>query len=59
MEFGIKTYSVARIRRGKLSKAEELRLRSGEMIKEVAEEEYKYLGILEFDQVKLQNETGI
>ena len=45
MEFGIQKCGVACIKRGKLSKAEGLRLRSGEMIKEVNEEGYKYLGI--------------
>ena len=51
VEFGIKKCSVACIKRGKLSKAEGLRLRSGKVIKEVTEEGYKYLGILELDRV--------
>ena len=54
MEFGIKKCGVACIKRGKLSKAEGLRLLSGRMIKEVTEEGYKYLGILELDKVKEQ-----
>ena len=54
MEFGIKKCGVVCMKRGKLSKAEGLRLRSGEMIKEVTEEGYKYLGILELDKVKEQ-----
>ena len=40
------------MKRGKLSQAEGLRLRSGEMIKEVTEEGYKYLGILELIKSK-------
>ena len=54
MEFGIKKCGVACIKRGKLSKAERLRLHSGKVIKEVTEEGYKYLGILELDKVKDQ-----
>ena len=54
MEFEIKKCGVVCMKRGKLSKAEGLRLRSGEMIKEVTEEGYKYLGILELDKVKEQ-----
>ena len=54
MEFGIKKCDVGCIERGKLSKAEGLRLLSGKMIKEVTEEGYKYLAILELDKVKEQ-----
>ena len=49
MEFGIKKCGVACIKRGKLSNADGLRLRSGKKIKEVTEEGYKYLGIIELD----------
>ena len=42
------------IEEGKLSKAEGIQLVSGETIKEVGEEGYKYLGIRELDRVKEQ-----
>jgi len=54
MEFGIKKYGVAYIKRGKLSKAEGLRLLSGNMITTVNEEGYRYIGIIELDKVKEQ-----
>ena len=54
MEFGITNCSLTCIKRGKLSKAEELRLCSGKMINEVTEEGYKCLGILELNKVKEQ-----
>ena len=54
MEFGIKKCGVAYIKRGKLSKAEGLRLLSGNMITAVNEEGYRYLGIIELDKVKEQ-----
>ena len=54
MEFGIKKCGVACVKRGKLSKAEGLRLLSGKMITEVNEEGYRYLGIIELDKVKEQ-----
>ena len=52
MEFGIKKCGVAYIKRGKLSKAEGLRLLSGNMIAAVNEGGYRYLGITELDKVK-------
>ena len=52
MEFGIKKCSVAYIKRGKLSKAERLRLLSGNMVIAVNEERYGYLGIIELHKVK-------
>ena len=54
MEFGIKKCGVAVLKRGKLSKTEGIQLVNGERIKEVCEEEYKYLGILELDRVNEQ-----
>ena len=54
MEFGIKKCGVAVLKRGKLSKTEGIQLVNGETIKEMCEEGYKYLGILELDRVKEQ-----
>ena len=52
MQFGIKKCGVTIIKRGKLVKSEDLRLTNGESIKEVDDEGYKYLGILELDKIK-------
>ena len=52
MEFGIKKCGVTVLKRGKLSKTEGIQLVNMETIKEVCEEGYKYLGILELDKVK-------
>ena len=42
------------LKRGKLIKTEGIQLVNGETIKEVCEEGYKYLGILELNKVKEQ-----
>ena len=59
MEFGIKNCGVTVLKRGKLSKTEGIHLVNGETIKEVCEEGYKYLGILELDKVKEQKMKDI
>ena len=52
MEFGIKTCGVAVLKRDKLSKTEGIQLVNGETIKEVCEEGYKCLGILDLNKGK-------
>ena len=59
MEFGIKTCGVAVLKRGKLSKTEGIQLVNGETIKEVYEEGYRYLGILDLDKVEEQEMKDI
>ena len=52
MEFGIKKCGVVIMKRGKLSKTDGIVLPNGETIKEVEKSGYKYLGILELDNIK-------
>ena len=52
MEFGIKKCGVVVLKRGKLCKSEGIKLINGQTIKEVDDEGYKYLGILELDKFK-------
>ena len=52
MQFGIKKCGVVHLKRGKLSKTAGIELVNGEKIKEVNDEGYKYLGILELDRLK-------
>ena len=59
MKFGIKKCGVTVLKRGKLNKTEGIQLVNGEKIKEVCEEGYKYLGILELDKVKEQEMKDI
>ena len=53
MEFGINKCGVTVIKKDRVSKTEVLRLLNGEIITEV-NEGYKYLGILELDEIKEQ-----
>ena len=52
MQFGIKKCGEVHLQRGKLSKTTGIELVNGEKIKEVDEEGYKYLGVLELDRLK-------
>jgi len=52
MEFGIKKCGVLVMKRGKATSTEGIELPSGDTIKDIEKEGYKYLGILEFDFVK-------
>ena len=52
MEFGTKKCGVVALKRGKLCKSEGIKLINGQTIKEVDDEGYKYLGILELDKFK-------
>ena len=42
--------------RGKVKSTDGIELPSGEKIREIEEDGYKYLGILEYDRVKEKNE---
>ena len=52
MQFGVKKCGITIMKRGKLIKSEDIRLTNGDSIKEVRDEGYKYLGILELDKIK-------
>ena len=54
MEFGIKKCGVIIMDRGKVNSTDGIELPSGEKIREIEEDRYKYLGILEYDRVKEQ-----
>ena len=54
IEFGIKKCGVFIMNRRKVKSIDGIELRSGEKIKEIEEDGYKYLGILEYDRVKEQ-----
>ena len=41
--------------RGKVKSIDEIWLWSGEKIREIEEDGYKYLGILEYDRIKTRN----
>ena len=52
IEFGIKKRVVIIMNKGKVKSTDEIELPNGEEIREVEEDGYKYLGILECDRVK-------
>ena len=52
MEFGVKKCGVVSLKRGKLIKSNGIELPTGEKIKNVDEDGYKYLGVIEIDQIK-------
>ena len=52
MEFGPKKCGVVILKKGKLVKFDGIRLPDHEIIKEVDERGYTYLGILELDEIK-------
>ena len=52
MEFGIKKCGVLILKRGKVVECEGIVLPSGETIKIVEDEGYKYWGILEMDEIR-------
>ena len=54
MAFGIDKCATINIKEGVRSKMNGIELPSGEVIKEVAEEGYKYLGVLQADDIKHQ-----
>ena len=54
MEFGTKKYGVIIMNRGKVKSTDRIELPSGEKVRKIEADEYKYLGILEYDKVKKQ-----
>ena len=50
MEFGIKKCGVIIMNRGKVKSTDGIELPSGEKIREIEEDGYKYLGTLEYDE---------
>ena len=54
MEFGIKKCRILTMKRGKIVKTEGIKLPDGEVMKQVGQEGYTYLGIIELDKI---NET--
>ena len=54
MEFGINKCSVITMNRGKVKSTDGIELPSSEKIREIEEDGYKYLLILEYDRVKEQ-----
>ena len=52
MEFGIKECGILTMKRGKIVKSEGIKLPDGEVMKQVGQEGYTYLGIIELDKIK-------
>ena len=52
MEFGIKKCGILTMKRGKIEKSEEIKLPDGQVMKQVGQEGYTYLGIIELDRTK-------
>ena len=52
MEFGIKKYGILTMKRGKIVKSEGIKLTDADVMKQVGQEGYTYLGIIKLDMVK-------
>ena len=52
MQFGLKKCGVLVLKRGKAVKQNGIALPNGQMMKEIDESGYKYLGIVEMDKIK-------
>ena len=52
MEFGIKKCGILAMKRGKIVKSEGIKLPDGEVMKQVGQEGYTYLSIIELDKIK-------
>ena len=52
MELGIKKCRILLLKRGKVVSADEITLPGGQVMKEIDDTGYKYLGILEYDKMK-------
>ena len=52
MEFGIKKCGILTMNRGKILKSEGIKLPDGKMMKQVGQERYTYLGIIELAKIK-------
>ena len=51
-ELGIKKCGILTMKRGKIVKSEGIKLQDGEVMKQVGQEGYKYLGIIQLDKIK-------
>ena len=54
MEFGIKKCGAIIMNKGKVKSTDGIKLTSGEKIIQIEEDEFKYLGILQYDRIKEQ-----
>ena len=54
MKFGIEECALVNIKRGKIIRTEGIQLPGGNNIKDIAETGYKYLGIIEGEEIKHQ-----
>ena len=52
MEFGLRKCGILTLKRGKVVRSEGIELPSGEVMREVEQEGYTYLGIVELDKIK-------
>ena len=52
MEFGIKKCAILTMKRGEIVKSEGIKLLDGEVMKQVGQEGYTYLGMIELDKIK-------
>ena len=52
MEFGIKKCGIRKMKGGKIVKSEGIKQPDGEVMKQVGQEGYTYLGIIESDKIK-------
>ena len=52
MEFGIKKCGILTMKRGKIVKSEGIKLPDGELMKQIGQEGYTYLGIIELHKIK-------
>ena len=52
MEFGIKKCGILIMKRGKVVKREGIKLADGEVMRQVGQEGYTYLNIIELDKIK-------
>ena len=50
MEFGIKKCGILTMKRGKIVKSEGIKLPDGEVMKQVGQEGYIYLGIIDLER---------
>ena len=52
MEFGIKKCGILTMKRSKIVKSEGIKVPDGEVMKQVGQEGYTYLGMIELDKIK-------
>ena len=52
MDFGIKKGGILTMKRGKIIESERIKLPDGEVMNQVGQEGYTYLGIIELDKIK-------